>query len=444
VVLNKMTNVTETDRIQGNKEYFRIVQHLSPACRAARRPECAELPSAQILMRVDDNDAAICMSNRNLNLGYVMSFLILIPTLLALSHETIQEGFMEVVLPTLFCCFILANDYLLAISPYLLAAPYVIVGIYLIYRYAYLLPSRHRRLQEGALSKSSTGLEEKVIHQNVDVTWRNMNLNLELIKTSTSHRDPRLSSQTFFGTIPEESGADLDHDAAASEDEDDSLHGLQFPESIENMRVHPTRFKNFKYQEKYRKKSAANYVNKHIWHSESKVPRASVVAMEIKNVEQFFEKSTPRPESTRDSLTRRESHRRSGRFQEIDNPLEQPSHRKLPAPPFLRHRTATFTSDGQESGVHSFDNEDLVDPVAAAPTDFGVAPTSLTPSLLPHSRSLSVSTGMDALLTSRRSFTGDFAPISPRRQKKLTARDAWKQKDQHVSAYFGHATEQKR
>jgi hypothetical protein len=437
VVLNKMTNVTETDRIQGNKEYFRIIQHLSPACRAARRPECAELPSAQILMRVDDNDAAICMSNRNLNLGYVMSFLILIPTLLALSHETIQEGVMEVVLPTLFCCFILANDYLLAISPYLLAAPYAIVALYLIYRYGYLLPSRHRKLQEGALNKASTGMEEKVTHKSVDGAWRNMNLNLELNQELTPRRSPRASSQTFFGTIPEESNLGNDQDGSDEEGED-ALHGLQFPESIENMRVHPTRFKHFKYQEKYRKKAAANYVNKHIWHSESKVPRASVVASEVKNMEQFFD-AVPRTES-RDSMTRRESQRNSLRFLKgLDDPFEelphQPSRRQLPAPPLLRHRTATFTSDasGQESGVHSFHNEDLFDPNTSS--------SSPGPSPRSHSRVVTKEVSVNDFFSQKsKSHAGDFLPMSPRKQKKLTARDAWKLRDQHFSGDFGSAT----
>jgi hypothetical protein len=281
VVLNKMTNVTETDRIQGNKEYFRIVQHLSPACRAARRPECAELPSAQILMRVDDNDAAICMSNRNLNLGYVMSFLILIPTLLALSHETIQEGFMEVILPTIFCCFILANDYLLAISPYLLAAPYVIVGIYLIYRYAYLLPSRHRRLHRRDNQPASSGTEQHEAHENVDKTWQNMNLSLQLnlqitlleARKSLPEVSPRESEEKMY------------------------FQSFPLPESIQNMRVQPSRFRHFKYQEKYRKKVAAHYVNKHLWNSESKVDQESVIASEIRNVEQFLVGDRPDPQA---------------------------------------------------------------------------------------------------------------------------------------------------
>jgi hypothetical protein len=362
VVLSKMINVSETDRIQSDKTYFRITQHLSPACRAARRPQCDNLPSAQILKRIDDNDAAICMSNRTLNLGLIMSALIIIPTLLALSHETIQEGVMEILLPTVYCCFILANAYLLGISPYLLAAPYVAVGLALLYRYAYLLPSRHRKLQglSHANEIAVTGTEEHqtgkgISTEDVEISWRNMNLSIAL--TSPPLPSARVRFVEDLDTFPGGAGGDL--------------HGLDLPESIQNMRIRPARFRHFKHHEKYRKKVATHYLNKHLWNSESKVPEApSALATEVANVEQF--------------LTEDQAHR-----------AERAAGRKASS------RRGQLTSPGQGRGQHSLrpvrEGDESPSPASAA---------SSSPRQLSSSRS------------------------QKKVNRKLTARFAWQAKEE--------------
>jgi hypothetical protein len=379
---------------------------------------------------------------------------------LALSHETIQEGVMEILLPTVYCCFLLANAYLLSVSPYLLAAPYVAVGLALLYRYAYLLPSRHRKLLAGSLEKASTGLEERgtITHDNVDVAWRNMNLNLNLTQVrrapisasvTTHRRQSKRLTQTFFGTIHEsDSAADLMCGSVDLDDENEDgghLNGLEFPQSIENMRVHPTRYKNFKYREKYRNKAATHYVNKHIWHSESKVPRESVKAFELTNLEEFFDsrpditrrdsqritdQESPRGAALSSSHLSFSSHRPSAsshRLSSVSSPRlsgvsytsgsRRQSHSSRFYQERLTSRASTGYSDGQDSAVHSFHNDDL-DTVSSLPQPHSPSSSAHDENSLSQMRGVSV------------------ASLSPRRQKKLTARDVWKSKDQHFSSKF--------
>jgi hypothetical protein len=119
------------------------------------------------------------------------------------------------------------------------------------------------------------------------------------------------------------------------------------------MRVHPSRFRHFKYREKYRKKMATHYVNKHLWNSESKADEESVVASEIHNVEQFLVGDRPDPSSVnmsstpRPSVTGRTSHvplLRSITSVEEDEEKE-------------REQGSPRTGDPDDSS--SFDQEDL-------------------------------------------------------------------------------------
>jgi hypothetical protein len=173
VIVSKMADLKTTDRLQGYRDNLRVVQHMSAACRAARKHP--DLPASQLLMRVDDNDAALCQHNREISFGWFMSVVIAIPTLLALSHESVQQGIMDIIFPTLWCCFLLGNAYLFFISPALVAVPYAIIVLFLLYRYCVQLPRRHRN------AKRLQGIEhEEEGPGAVDSMWKNMNLSLGL------------------------------------------------------------------------------------------------------------------------------------------------------------------------------------------------------------------------------------------------------------------------
>jgi hypothetical protein len=126
----------------------RAVQFMSAACRAARSPKLSDLPSAQLLRQINDNDVALCRETRRSKLGLVASILIGIPTLLALTHESIQEAILDVVIPTLWSCFVIANSYLLSWSLYALIIPYALLALYLLHRQFVIIPRKQRRLAE--------------------------------------------------------------------------------------------------------------------------------------------------------------------------------------------------------------------------------------------------------------------------------------------------------
>ena len=161
---------------------IRIVQHMSAACRVAHIPSIRHLPSVQLLSKINDHDVKMCRASRKSELGWFVKFLVAVPTVLAMMHESIQESILDVIIPTLWCCFLIANVFLWSIhpvfGPLLMCIPYVMIILVYIHRYFWLIPRRHARRTE--LSNSNMRGNVQHSEETTLTMWRNMNLNLEL------------------------------------------------------------------------------------------------------------------------------------------------------------------------------------------------------------------------------------------------------------------------
>jgi hypothetical protein len=161
---------------------IRIVQHMSAACRVAHMPSIRHLPSVQLLSKINDHDVKMCRASRKSELGWFVKFLVAVPTVLAMMHESIQESILDVIIPTLWCCFLIANVFLWSIhpvfGPLLMCIPYVMIILVYIHRYFWLIPRRHARRTE--LSNSNMRGNVQHSEETTLTMWRNMNLNLEL------------------------------------------------------------------------------------------------------------------------------------------------------------------------------------------------------------------------------------------------------------------------
>merc|ERR1712000_26120 len=143
-------------------------------------------------MRIDDADVARCRNHQSDQLGWIIIAVIAIPTALALAPDSVQQGVLELVIPTVWCCFLLCNYYLYEISPYLLAAPCILLVGYLMYYYLILKPRRHAKTSRfnnartrslGAHLVNCFGLssDRKRSVEKQTLQWRNMNLPLSLV-----------------------------------------------------------------------------------------------------------------------------------------------------------------------------------------------------------------------------------------------------------------------
>lgn len=129
---------------------LRIVQHLSPACRAARSPEAFMLPASFVLRNMDDIDQLNCQHGANdLIFGKsVLTLLLCVPLAVAALGSGGQGALLEQVVRGVFVCICLFNNSLLHAS----VAAIVVVNVFFfalfVYSYYWLQPAtlRARRL----------------------------------------------------------------------------------------------------------------------------------------------------------------------------------------------------------------------------------------------------------------------------------------------------------
>jgi hypothetical protein len=258
-VLNTVlvTKVVEMEEIQDNKgakkvEGFNVAQHMSASCRVARKPMLCNLIASKVLMLINDHDVALCRETRLTRVGAITKMIITIPSILAFSHESVQQCFLDVLIPTVWCCFVLANAILWEISPPLMFIPYVVIVIALLYRYCYVVPQRRRRRQyDQAMleqnkstrkSEFSSSFEE--VQDSEENMWRNMNLNLSL----TSHEEFIPPPAPEFSFLQRENFA-----------------GLNVPDEISEQRVDDRDSKSFYQPPQGRESGFTQLVNEHVW-----------------------------------------------------------------------------------------------------------------------------------------------------------------------------------
>ena len=180
VVLSEKMDALNTSRDSG--EMIRVVQHLSAACRVSHIPSLRHLPACQLLSKVNDRDVQLCRESRASELGWFAKFMVAVPTVLAMMHESIQESILDVIIPTMWCCFLIANVFLWNLHPFfgplLMCLPYLLAILVLLYRYLWLIPRRHARRAE--LSNSNMQNREDRTPRLNQLMWRNMNLCLSL------------------------------------------------------------------------------------------------------------------------------------------------------------------------------------------------------------------------------------------------------------------------
>ena len=156
--LSRLDNYFHSNSILGNNDEqdhiytdVRVVQHLSAACRAARTNGASQLPSSKLLMQLGDYEIAMCREMRFSALNFMIVFIIGVPALIAFTNEQIQNMFVDLMIPAAWNAFLLVNILMLAISPGLLVAVYLVICAFILYKF-YLL----RRVRKKYLNSTST------------------------------------------------------------------------------------------------------------------------------------------------------------------------------------------------------------------------------------------------------------------------------------------------
>lgn len=138
------------------KEEVNVVQHFSPACRAATTSRLSTLPAAAVLRKITDEDVERCREHRNHSSGSGVLYLVLLAaTICALSEGLINQT-MDISIHSVWLSFLLINTKTLAVSPVLLAALYAVIGGALLYHQLVFIPTVARLRRQRSLQSMSS------------------------------------------------------------------------------------------------------------------------------------------------------------------------------------------------------------------------------------------------------------------------------------------------
>jgi len=162
--LNAVATSFVQDGVDKNEE-FRVVQHLSAACRAARLHGLKDLPSSYILRQVDDIDVEKCRTHRFFSLGTIAFLCISIPALIAMVNEAIADMAIDNMVESICTAFLIANTYLFNAGSALggtaggmivVTIPYEILIAATIYKVYVLMPSIKHAVDNASITRAAT------------------------------------------------------------------------------------------------------------------------------------------------------------------------------------------------------------------------------------------------------------------------------------------------
>ena len=120
------------DKPQESDE-IKVMQHFSPACRAARHGTVRKLAAATILREISDTDINHCRERAYSTLAGFTFILIAIPAVLAILSETFLPQLLDIWNNTGFSVFMLGANEIFIFSPLLLITLFCVLGSILVY-----------------------------------------------------------------------------------------------------------------------------------------------------------------------------------------------------------------------------------------------------------------------------------------------------------------------
>jgi hypothetical protein len=179
---------------------FSVCQHMSAACRTARRSGASSLPSAQLLQLIRDEDVEQCRYGRYDNGRYFLQAIVAMPAVLALGGAAVGEFALAT-----FANFFVAGIIVLlamldnAYGSTILIIPIVLVLVIAIYRTS-LVQLSARRMQRYAMKKQRSMWTPRLAKQRVGVLVRAKRWTLNrLSRLIVAINDPVPTIQNVLG-----------------------------------------------------------------------------------------------------------------------------------------------------------------------------------------------------------------------------------------------------
>lgn len=128
---------------------MRIVQHVSPACRAARSLDLYHLPAAAVLRSLDDHELEMCLENHFFDAGGVTLCLVVIPAVLAVVSTSYVTNLMDMFIYTSLNVFLIVTYVIFVVSVPLIIILSASLGGVTVYYYAFFAGAVRRASRLG-------------------------------------------------------------------------------------------------------------------------------------------------------------------------------------------------------------------------------------------------------------------------------------------------------
>jgi hypothetical protein len=155
-VLNKVAISYTQDELAdaANLASVRVVQTISPACRASRLKISDNLATGNILRHIDDVDVAMCSIGYGMGVSRLAVLMFSLPLLMAFLSEALGDLLMETIFPPVVSSILMCNYFLYASIGVFVFTPYLLVM--LIYLWKHKVHKISKRILLAKANNSNT------------------------------------------------------------------------------------------------------------------------------------------------------------------------------------------------------------------------------------------------------------------------------------------------
>ena len=146
----------------GDDSDVRVVQHFSPACRAAHLGGVNTLAAAAILRTLTDADLERCRAFKNFTVSMILLGFIIFFAVVALLGEAVFDQLMDVINTVCWNGFVIANSVFYTSTPSGLIIVYIVTGICVLYYFGVFTPSVERIRELYAQFTRERGVSQHV------------------------------------------------------------------------------------------------------------------------------------------------------------------------------------------------------------------------------------------------------------------------------------------
>ena len=146
-VIRRVINDAALNFVQqgaGDDNDVRVVQHFSPACRAAHLGGVNTLAAAAILRSLTDADLERCRSFKNFSVSMILLGFIIFFAVVALLGEAIFDQLIDIINTVCWNGFVMANSVFYTSTPSGLIILYIVTGSCVLYYFGVFTPSVER------------------------------------------------------------------------------------------------------------------------------------------------------------------------------------------------------------------------------------------------------------------------------------------------------------